>query len=861
MVNTSHPKGSPDTSDTQVVEQSLSERGLPEDLVPEFLVEVEGEEALSFAKRHNKRTHDVLGAVGSETGATVDVLEEEILEVLESPDRIPLATVRGGWAYNFWTDSENPRGLWRRQKEADYLSGKDNWETLLDVDALAKEEDKSWVWRGATLLRGTFDLALVNLSDGGTDADVTREFSIATKDFVSGGFYRPEGKGTLTYIDRDTCWLTQPMEDRKSSERKLPEPSAPGRSVAGQPVSEQPVSEQPTSGQPISGRPISGQPAPTRGVSASGYPLQARLLKRGQSIDDSKVVFQGDEDAMGVWVHRLTQSGPTRSVIRVNHDFYTQTNYLVAGEESEAESFEAVEIPTPPTGQAMVWKDWVIVWLREPWEREEPTGMESHAAGSLLAFDLKDLLESNGEAPATTLFSPSATEVLEDVTLTENHLVVTTLDNVASKIYRLTPPNKSAPVEGSRLWKTIKIPIPTSPTVPTPATPQSESEGAPSFLTATTRALDPVDSDRLWITTTGYETPTKLWIADLNAPGGPASSRSADPKPTSLQPEGQKPQDPAETFEVTLVREAPSLYDAGDVRVTQHFAVSKDGTNVPYFEVASKATTLPAPTLLYGYGGFMISLAPSYIPTIGRAWINRGGVYVVANIRGGGEFGPDWHAAALKENRHRAYEDFAAVAEDLVERGVTTPSQLGTQGGSNGGLLMGNMYASYPELFGAVVCQVPLLDMGRYHTLLAGHSWVAEYGDPENPEEWELIQTFSPLHLLAQDLDEHADGEAGEGTERQESTASEPSGRSSDGAPDDAPNRLRYPDLFVTTSTKDDRVHPYHARAFTHLLEKRGEKVLYYENIEGGHAGAADNRQRAHNQGLAWAFLWDALGG
>ena len=227
------------------------------------------------------------------------------------------------------------------------------------------------------------------------------------------------------------------------------------------------------------------------------------------------------------------------------------------------------------------------------------------------------------------------------------------------------------------------------------------------------------------------------------------------------------------------------------------------------------------PTLLYGYGGFSVSLLPAYTAVAGNTWLNKGGTYVIANIRGGGEFGPDWHHQALKEKRNRAYEDFIAVAEDLIRRGVTEPKHLGIQGGSNGGLLMGNMYVQRPDLFGAIVCQVPLLDMKRYHLLLAGASWMAEYGDPEKSEEWAYLKNFSPYQKVRTDQ--------------------------------------TYPTILITTSTRDDRVHPGHARKMVAKLDEMGHKVHYYENIEGGHAGAADNSQRAFMQALVWEFLWSTL--
>ncbi len=316
-------------------------------------------------------------------------------------------------------------------------------------------------------------------------------------------------------------------------------------------------------------------------------------------------------------------------------------------------------------------------------------------------------------------------------------------------------------------------------------------EGLPEFGTLSPWAVDDEDSDAFWLSVTDYTTPSSLWLGEV---GGPA--------PQAL-------------------KQTPAWFDAEGLEVSQHFARSDDGTRVPYFQVAPAELDGPAPTLLYGYGGFEVSLLPRYSGTVGAAWLERGGVYVVANIRGGGEYGPRWHQAALKENRHRAYEDFAAIGRDLVERGVTTPAQLGIRGGSNGGLLMGNMYTMYPDHWGAIVCAVPLLDMRRYTKLLAGASWAGEYGDPDVPEEWEYIQTFSPYH----NIDAGAD----------------------------------HPPILFTTSTRDDRVHPGHARKMAAALLEVDKDVTYYENIEGGHGGAANNKQSAFMQALAYTFFWQRL--
>jgi prolyl oligopeptidase len=271
------------------------------------------------------------------------------------------------------------------------------------------------------------------------------------------------------------------------------------------------------------------------------------------------------------------------------------------------------------------------------------------------------------------------------------------------------------------------------------------------------------------------------------------------------------------------IKSSPAFFDTDDLVVSQHFAASADGTDVPYFLVAHRESTGPGPTLLEGYGAFRAAQVPAYLGAAGRLWLARGGTYAVANIRGGGEFGPAWHEQAVRQNRHKVAEDFAAVAKDLVARGVTTAPQLGAVGGSAGGLLMGVMLTQYPELFGALVCQQPLLDMRRYHLLLAGASWVAEFGDPDDPAAWEFMKEYSPYHNVATDR--------------------------------------RYPPVLITSSTRDDRVHPGHARKMAAALEAAGHQVRYHENVEGGHAGVADNAQAALSTALVYEFLHQSLNG
>ncbi len=422
------------------------------------------------------------------------------------------------------------------------------------------------------------------------------------------------------------------------------------------------------------------------------------------------------------------------------------------------------KVDVPNSVNKGVVRDWLTLELREPWT---VAGRE-YAAGSLLVAKFDEFMAGGRELQV--LFEPTDTTSLVGATWTRNHVVLNVLDDVKSRLTVLTP--------GADGWST------------------GDFAGAPTIGTLSVSAVDGDDSDAVWLVATDYLTPSTLAIAEVGS--------------------GRPPE---------VLKTMPTFFDASKHAIEQHFATSKDGTRVPYFLVRPKdmASDGSNPTLLYGYGGFEISLTPGYSGGVGKGWLEQGGAYAVANIRGGGEYGPRWHQAALKANRGRAYEDFAAVAQDLVARKVTSPAHLGIQGGSNGGLLTGNMLAQYPALFGAVIVQVPLLDMQRYHKLLAGASWMAEYGNPDKPEEWAYIRTFSPYHLV------EADG--------------------------------TYPPTLFMTSTRDDRVHPGHARKMMAKMSEMGHDVRYYENIEGGHGGAANNRQSAHMNALAYTFLWQQLRG
>ncbi|MDY0060514.1 MAG: prolyl oligopeptidase family serine peptidase [Myxococcota bacterium] len=420
-----------------------------------------------------------------------------------------------------------------------------------------------------------------------------------------------------------------------------------------------------------------------------------------------------------------------------------------------------VKVAKPDSAEARVFREWLFLELRDDWS----VAGKTWPAGALLAIRLEEFLA--GGRGFDLLFTPAARTSLVAFSPTRHHVLINVLDNVRSRIEVLTP--------GTGGW--TRQPVP----------------GAPELATVSVEPVDPDEADEYFLTISGYTTPTSLL---LGTAGGAALQQ---------------------------LKQLPALFDATGLEVSQHEAVSADGTRIPYFQVARRGLALDGknPTLLYGYGGFEVSLLPKYTATVGAAWLEQGGVYVVANLRGGGEFGPRWHKAALKANRPRAYEDFSAVAEDLVRRQVTSPQQLGAQGGSNGGLLMGNMLTRRPELFGAIVCMAPLLDMRRYHTLLAGASWMGEYGNPDDPTEWAFLEGISPYHQVKPGV--------------------------------------RLPPALFTTSTRDDRVHPGHARKMMAKLLADEQPVLFYENIEGGHGGAADNKQAAHVAALAYTFLWQRL--
>jgi prolyl oligopeptidase len=419
-----------------------------------------------------------------------------------------------------------------------------------------------------------------------------------------------------------------------------------------------------------------------------------------------------------------------------------------------------IRLRTPADARVATANGWLFVKLRTDWRPAATT----FKGGSLIAANLDAFLSGGREFE--TIFEPTERVALQGYDVTRHKLLLDILDNVKSRIVEVTR-------VGSR-WVRAEVPV-----------PSSSSVGVAAF--------DRDHSDDYWMTVTSFVEPTTLYLAQH---GGARREK---------------------------LKSLPAFFDSKGLAVSQYEATSKDGTKIPYFVVmrAGAKADGSTPTILYGYGGFEISMTPGYSGAIGAGWLEHGGAYVLANLRGGGEFGPAWHHAAQREGHQKSLDDFIAVAEDLVARRITSPAHLGIMGGSNGGLLVGATFVQRPELFKAVVCQVPLLDMKRYNHLLAGDSWVAEYGNPDDPADWAFISKYSPYQNVKKDV--------------------------------------KYPRVLFTTTTRDDRVHPGHARKMVAKMEAQGHDVLYFENIEGGHGAGSTPAQQAYMWAITYTFLLNEL--
>jgi prolyl oligopeptidase len=665
-----------------------------------WLEDVEGERALAWVREHNERS---LGQLMRDP--RYQKFYDAAVAIAEDKSRIPYGSLRNGWVYNFWQDETNIRGRWRRTRLDSYQTATPAWELLLDLDALAKEEGKSWVYKGAFCLPPEGRHCLVKLSDGGKDASVYREFDIETRTFAKDGFIVPEAKADVTWKDKDTLLVATDW--------------GPGT------------------------------------LTASGYPFIVKEWKRGTPLAAAKEIHRGQATDVGVSPFAL-YAGPGQRLLALSEadTFFTASYWLIG----ESGKLERMTLPAKASPRAL-YKGEMIFTIEQDWSISGKTWK----SGSLLSMPIAEVART---APLVReLMVPGPRDSIDDVATTRSGVLVTSYSNVRGRALRFGFDGKQ--------WSPTPVPLPASG----------------SIGLATT---DPTD-DVAFVTYEDFIQPTTLYAANVGA--------------NQTQP----------------IKSLPPKFDASRYVVDQLEATSRDGTRVPYFVVRSKTFEMngQAPTLLYGYGGFQVSMLPSYSGTVGQLWLDQGGVYVLANIRGGGEFGPAWHDAGLKLKRQVVYDDFIAVAEDLIKRRITSARKLGIEGGSNGGLLMGVMLTQRPELFHAAVVQVPLLDMLRYDKLLAGASWVDEYGSPEVPEERAWLEKLSPYRNLAR--------------------------------------RTDFPVPFLVTSTKDDRVHPGHARKYAAKMESLGMPFLYYENIEGGHSAAANLRERAKRIALEFTYLSQRL--
>ena len=670
-----------------------------------WLEAIDDPRALAWVGQHNAATERRLRARPEH-----DALFRDALAVLDAASRVPEVVQRGRHLYNLWQDRDHPRGLYRRTTLDEFRRPEPKWETVLDVDALAKTEGKPWAFGGAVWLPPENRRCLIRLAAGGGDAAEVREFDAEKKGFIADGFFLPSAKSRVSWRDENTLYVATDFG-------------------AGS-------------------------------LTKSGYPRSVKTWTRGTPLAGAVAVHSGAEVSVSTAARRVRAKEGDIDLVTEALTMWTQQSYQIVGGELKA-------LQLPPTARIVGgFRGRLVVWLRDDWT----TGGATYPGGAVLVADVAAL---RGEAGRIELVVEStARSVVKDVEPTPAGLLVTALDDVRGRLFRLTP--------GPAGWMRAAVAFPDHGAIDIKTTDEESGDAVVQFQS--------------------FLTPPSLY---------------------AVAADGAAP--------VLLKAQAPA-FDGSKFEVAQHWATSADGTRVPYFVVMPKGLKADgtAPTWMFSYGGFEIALTPAYSGSYeqlsgayGKLWLERGGVFVLANIRGGGEFGPAWHTAGMNENHYKCFEDFEAVARDLAARKITAPAHLGIEGRSNGGLLVAATMVRHPELYGAVVCGNPLVDMQRYHRLLAGASWVAEYGDPDVPAQWDYIRKYSPYQKV----------EAGR----------------------------KLPPVIFYTSTRDDRVHPGHARKMAAKMESLGYAVDYYENTEGGHHGSVTNGQLATRLARTYAFLWANL--
>jgi prolyl oligopeptidase len=637
-------------------------------------------------------------------------LYPEALAVLDSQSRVPDVAQRGEYVYNLWQDKGHPRGLYRRATVTSFRGGVPEWQPVLDVDALSARENKPWAFGGITCLSPAYVHCIVSLAPGGGDAVERREFNADTLAFVDGGFVLPTAKSRVGWMDQDTLYI--------------------------------------------------GTDFGAGSLTESGYPRAAKIWKRGTPLANARMIYETAATSVGANAHRIRTARGDIDLVTEQLTTWRSHVFQIVGDDMK-------RLDLPETARIDGGFDGaLVVSLKEDWTR----GGSTYPNGSVILVDPAAL--RGGAGDVKVLVTPTTSEVVSGVEPMPQGIVVTMLDNVRGRLYRIVP--------GASGVRREPIPFP--------------DNGALHVMSTSD------ETGEIFAEYESFLTPPTLYYL----PSGGTEPRQV----TAQQP----------------------TFDGSRFAVQQLWAVSADGTRIPYFVVGSKALTPDGshPVWMFSYGGFENSLTPSYSGSYedlrgvyGKLWLERGGVFVLPNIRGGGEFGPSWHTQALKANHVKTFEDFEAVARDLVARKITSARHIGIEGRSNGGLLVASTMIRHPELYGAIVCGSPLVDMKRYSHLLAGASWMAEYGDPDVPAEWAFLGAYSPYQNLR-------------------------------------PGQ-HYPPVLVYSSTRDDRVHPGHARKLVARMEEMGDDVRYFENTEGGHHASVTHEQQATRVALTYTFLWEQL--
>nr|WP_247710197.1 prolyl oligopeptidase family serine peptidase [Qipengyuania xiapuensis] len=667
-----------------------------------WLEEARSEEALDWVRAENNRTMAHMAQ-----DPRFDELTADALAILDAEDRVPYVSIRKDGLYNFWQDKQNPKGVLRRTTLESYKTDDPEWETVLDIDALAAAEGKEWVYKGSTCLPPDQRMCMIALSDGGEDATIMREFDMTTKQFVEGGFVIEEkSQGGVQWLDEDTLLV--------------------GRDFGGETITE------------------------------SEYPFTTRMWKRGTPLSEAEEIFRGDKSDVWAGSGLIRDNEGTvhlRTAFR-GISFHESINYVWHnGEWLELDMPKKANLGGIVDGQLTMSTD-------VDWE----TQGQVFPADALISVDLEEFKRDPNGAKKTLVWAPAERQTKRGGGTTANSAYMAILDNVVGKVLKLDYEDGE--------WVTTEVNLPDNATLSVSTTSS--------------------ETDEIMFTSTDFLTPSTLWYSD----------GTGDPE---------------------VLKTSPSYFDAEGMEVEQFEATSKDGTKIPYFLVKPKGMEMDGttPTLLYGYGGFQISQLPSYRSLTGKLWLENGGAFILANLRGGGEFGPGWHQTAIRENKQRTWDDFIAVGRDAIDRGITNAGQLGIQGGSQGGLLVGTAFTQAPELFDAAIVAIPLFDMLRYHLIGRGASWIGEYGDPRIPEQRAWIEGYSPYQKIVEGVD--------------------------------------YPAPFLWASTADDRTHPAHARKGAAKLKELGQPYWYYEDMTGGHSGGVDNEQRAKLQALQMVYLMQRL--